>query len=1753
MADDRSEGSRPSWRGKGSPDPKSQPTPKRKASSHLWAARGIHPDAGGRRWVVRRARFFAGLAAFAACLGVVVWLIWMISPPPSAGIVLLGADYATNFAVPNNALGRQGLATIERLSQAPRPWTLFNPGVLQLVRGPKGQTVLETSRDWDELIASLKKGFGSPTLIIMLALHGGSDTHGAYLMPNQMKRPADRLEMRKVIASMKELPAEKTKILVVEGAQITADWRLGMIHNDFARRLAELEPEIRSVPNLWVLSGCDVDQRCWVSEGLGQTIFGYYLNEALQSKVAAGPDNRLSLEELYRYVRENVRQWVWTARGAIQEPVLLPAVGRSGSARDAASGPNRRDPALIHLAGITAPVQSQPARTVDRRVLSDAWLRFYQLDELVPHPSVYSPMKWRAYRAALVRYERLILAGATDSALLVSDQLTGLERSIRKDRRLEHLDSANGINLVMDALNGNGKSPADLAAFGDIAESDDGRNAQRLWNALRDREFSADQGGESIRPLANRFGEYLLQQTQEDLLSGAGQDGMTILAHAADRILLIAMADDPLPAEAHFLRMLRIYLSPPTDNSRQSYWRLVAQALKVRLLAERAALGVPLEPNGYPYCEQLHAWTRPLVEQADARRRTGEDRLFAATDSAWELARNDLDAAEQSYKRALSEAGKIRMALAARDRTLDALPDYSRWLVRRAAVDRDDDLVARVQNLWVKAHHLSGLLEEPGQSITKIETTARELNDEYKKLVAQFLQERPTDQKSRSPKDWETEMDAAAVPFADNARLRLRSAIWDRLDNIREHDQEIARSPGSFGKGPGQPDRERNEVIARRRASLEGRLALAVLGEKWFNDNDFPDLDEGDYRNTEDRLRSLPTQTGDANPWWMVADLQGDRIGLRFRALRAKVAARANEEGGITNFDQFESRLAKADALSRALDRGEDPPSVSKIEPASRHRQARVHDLFVWMADRTRRDHWYSENPNAPPYYEAIGDRLFKSVDGLFPDLHEADQQQRDRLMKRGKLELTGPDQIIVTSELETMARYYVDGPGPGPGEVPFGFPVVRPRLSGPLSLADQSPGYRVASRGLTAGIVFPLKCPPVVVAESRADGFQSLLAGPESRQGSLDVDGFFRGQVFSRRTEVDLQVVPDLIEVGPAHPQASVAVRAGDTIIRRFGAGTGSIGIVLDCSGSMRDDGKWAAAKMALHEVLRESVPPGTKVGIWTFSQLPLGEVKVDETGKIPEHVYTNDQIEPITQLDKQPERTIRKLWSSSDWRPAQADDVQALLDGLTPYFKTPLVEAMWKAANDPMLAETQGLKNLLVLTDGNDNRFAHSQKLNPTGKTSIPEFLREKFRSLGIRVTLVYFHAGTKADPKELDAARNNFEKPLGRLVPPGQFVEATNLNQLIDNLRAGLEQKLVCQIIRADDSPAADPLQFTPADRDLPRWWTAGLGPGFYTLRVVANRPFEQRINLQRSDRLIVDLVDDGIGGIGFRRALDSDLEEFQDAVKPPPAPGTPAPWRVAVLSQLQSSARPKGLRLLTAIESTATAAPILEQVRPGWVDFRLDALGQNGSASVLALRWRAEMAYPGAVWSLDVPRWPDDPAKPKQPAQPELTAWWLGSAAVPHDAEFLLMPLPFDVTLPDGQGVVHVEDFRLETHFVEVKPGERPEPQACLAIRLDYPRDRPCFVDPVTIKDQLLKQNLAITGYEHRYYNRAHKYVGLFWPVNEGLMDRLRRFKFSVVSRERLRTEAERSKQKVTIKLGPPRDQVRIPEAPRIDDQ
>ena len=106
-----------------------------------------------------------------------------------------------------------------------------------------------------------------------MALHGGADGEGAYLLPDDADARPDgnnRIRLVDVLARLAKPPFQgKNVVLVLDATRFRADWPLGMIRNDFARALEGLDERVRKNPNLVVLSASGVDQRSWEAGELG--------------------------------------------------------------------------------------------------------------------------------------------------------------------------------------------------------------------------------------------------------------------------------------------------------------------------------------------------------------------------------------------------------------------------------------------------------------------------------------------------------------------------------------------------------------------------------------------------------------------------------------------------------------------------------------------------------------------------------------------------------------------------------------------------------------------------------------------------------------------------------------------------------------------------------------------------------------------------------------------------------------------------------------------------------------------------------------------------------------------------------------------------------------------------------------------------------------------------------------------------------------------------------------------------------------------------------------------------------------------------------------------------------------------------------------------------------------------------------------------------------------------------------------------
>jgi hypothetical protein len=1716
MPDEGPKRARPSWkRAAQSAAPSAE-------STHEWnRLRNRGSGKANRPWF-GSLKVAAAVAGTLACLAVIVALIFLLFRPESVAVVLVGSDYADNLLVPHNVMGAEGLAGIETLAKTPASVSFLPAATLSLIQPLQA---LDQVDQWETLIEGLaKKKFQEKTILLVVALHGGSDPTGAYLMPGKMAGPEDQLKLADMIASLARLPRDKQKILVVEGAQASANWRLGMMHNDFARQLEELEDDIRKVPNLWVLSAADVDQRCWVSEGLGRTVFSHYLIEALRGK-ASGVDGQLTLDELHDYVFRNVRDWVWNARRAIQEPVLLPRPEHASAGEGKKHVPGARKVAeRANVVNLVTVDNAPPPRTPgdpEREELRGLWQRFHRLDQMVPHPTVYSPRRWRQYRAELVRLEQLVEAGASSRSGTVKERLSALDPLLESERFLKRLPSSQQNTLAMNVLTGGKIETAAVAAPEFLAfwKARTDADGEKEWEKLKSAETSGD---DARPPLRIRMDAFLLQRALEN---PSGD-----LARAAAKLRITQGSDFPQPAELHFLRMVAGWRETPIRSSAE-FWSSVSKALTVRRLAERAAVGA-LEPAaGYSLGEQIHPWIKQQVDSADQHRRTGEDLLFSSEKSAWEQAEKSLREANVAYDDAVALAARIRGAIAARDRALATLPDYSFWLAHRRAEELHDDLTTRVEKLWATAHQLSERLAKPNDKIDAafFGPASKDVSDGLEKLADRFNREASRIDTNRAEDDWEAATAAAAVPFPDSSDdLSIRTKIWKRLDNIQKYDRELTErnlEPAKISLD----DRERETRRVRRRAQIQGLMAMAALGP-WFDDpEEFKSAELGDHDSTLAKIAKSPEDDEDrVEKWSKTLAGAGDLIGQRWRRLIPRIDRLMSEEKGVTkHLQEFTDSLIKADRLGRHLDGSAPPLDGSTIEATARLRQVRVHDVLLKMSERAWRDHWYSEDPNVKPYYRVIGERYLSDAGNFLPR-SEGASAELERLIRKGNLELAGPPTQAVTSERSIGLSYSIasslDLPEPG-------FAVVKPVPGHDVQLLGDPIGYQaVAGDDKRDPIEFAIQSPLIPQFEKNPS-----LERRRVVKSSLKVEGFFRGQIFDRTTDLDLHPVPDTVAIGPPPadpPDAQLAVRASKEIIGQYGDGTGSIAIVLDCSGSMvvPDPGKFRQAKSALGDVLYQ-IPKGTNVSLWTFSQLP-GHIPSDANGVVPQQF-----VPEVNRLADHPELTIAPLRPPGRWSTAEADVLIRKLDQIRPYFETPLVQAMTEAAKKD-LTDAKGLKTLLVLTDGEDNQLEKNLTYNPK-RSSKPDFIVNNFKPLNIQVNMIFFTPA--GNPAELGRARRDFEGALNRLEPKGGFVKADDLAELKDTLKRGIRQKLTYQILRPDKTPVIDQVFDVTGPSDADKW-SIGLKPGSYTLRVLADQPYDQEIDLKKGDRLVVNLVDTPGKGIGFQRALYSDAEDFARDSKQ-----EQGGWRLAVLAnKLARQAQSEELQLAASLERLPVeqGSDRIQQVYPRLAWFQLDALDGNQSEAEFSVRWHERIFYPGPVWQFNVPRWSKDFAG-TAPAKPTLSAWWSDYGDNPSPARHFLLGgpgktdrLPRDCPVDDGK-TVRIESIEREDHLVEIWPGKPLETKSCLVVRLAFPANSPYIVDPKEL------EGVEAAGYEHRVYARANKYTGLFWPVNQPQFEKLT--KLSLISLGALRSDATSRKHTAEIKLERPRDDDQIPGA------
>lgn len=1636
-------------------------------------------ERAGKPLRLRPLRLFSAGIGLAATIVALFWISMWLQPPRSIDLVLLGAGYGDNLLVPHNTYGWNVLEDLATLTND-RHLQAWGTRLIKLAHPPLellGESL------WDR---SIQSGSERATLVYVSA-HGAVDEHGPYLIFNNADVGDDksRLRLVTVLDELSKLPPRRQKILVLDCTSMTSQWSLGVLRNDFARALQDLESRIEAVPNLVVVCASSPDERSWTCGTWRQTVFGHYLLEGLKGGVAdSNHDGRIDLWDLYAGVREETNAWVQANRAARQTPMILP---RETTGYERARG--------IDLVPVPRHYEAPSPESVASVEVPDevveVWKVHERLASRVPSPAVHAPVAWRRYRDLLIRYEELVMAGNHVDAANVRRRM--LESQMEIDGSL-----VAELSCVQNSLGMFETLKGDATAGPDGSQAESGTNAQKaleqLWSAApseRAKQWDKLRGAVKNDPAAIQRLRMALLQLTVQRVSEAPADNLGTGSE------LVQLLDDPLhprPAECHYLVMLAADLPDTswTDRRRD----LVRLALNVRQTAERTAWN--FRGPEFAFSERVFPHIQRLVENADRERRLGEDLLFGDSQD-YDRAETHLQKAQSTYQQAASRGAAIAAACDTYDNAMANLPYVAHWLARKRADFRDNRAahqkwLGQLDTLCRDTHQLGmtidrGISDETGgpgyirtvtaqtdRVATEIKQLEQSLQENWQMMVA-----------DDSPQAWCDMRDALRVPQKD-CTLRIKL-----LERLMQTELRLAINPSTGQSRPSHVTAEQQTERAKWAARAEGRMALAVLGRDTYET-----VRNGKQSSCEEVLHCLEV-FGVEERWWQTLDTAGRAIGQAWR--RAALATDERSQA-VAKADRGKGArlLADAESLSRLLPGYSDLTAVG--EPAEVACQARLKELLQWQAERTYVDHWYAERPDAEPYYRVAADAFLNDATILFK-AWPVDEALQKRVAAASGLRFAVSEGLDVSSQrrVEVPVRLTADKDA----DVPEGFPVVWFDVGNSLQLLQ--PGkQRTAWPWNASEKTNPLICDLESKTLEEAEVHPPLK--PAVADTELTLHGRFRGQQISSVVPIRLHLAPDITRASYAPPQeASVAIRADESLHRKYGDGNGSVAVVLDCTGSMgppegsafSSTTKYAEATAALGRVLA-SLPQGTTVSLWVFGQA-VGQEKTV----------------------KEPEKTIRQILTPTPWNPGNPTQLKDLLaqiqyPALEPWNESPIVRAIFAAKKD--LEKAQGFKTIVVLTDGIDNRVATDKEVNPDGK-DVPTLLRDSFRKSGIELNIV----GFRMSAKEETQGWRQFQV-VQSLFPPGAFCTVSESESLAEALDAALRQRLRYWVETCNHQDVKGmPVRGLEVSRtgENNQWYPGDLAPGNYFLQVNADQQIDKEIALNRGDHLLVRVAKTD-AGLEMRQVAYG-KEDFSWK----PAQSSNA-WRGTLL-QNQRIGNDR-LQMLLGLEPNGEpSGKVLSVMRPdqAWIE----VLPAHAETTSFRVAWNSCWGYPSAAWRLDVPQWPCN--EQKELASPQVKMWWSFRGVSAPDAilhrpgDFAKLSELYNREVVIRGRKVLVESVSVEEHAVQTGPSQR-EQQTCLVVRLRYPSGQTVWVKPWG--DETI-------GAEHRFYRDIGHYVGLFWPVTSDSVDESLR-RLELISLETFKRSAQEHSNAIEFDKLPPPD-------------
>jgi hypothetical protein len=1113
----------------------------------------------------------AGIATTAlAALAAVTWAIFWIRPPEPAQLVVFFAGYDNTLAVPPNPYGKASADEFTSLTK-PGSWL----GTRSRLNGSTTPRKLTRSGLTDLFPASSK------CVVVLIAVHGGRDRDGAFLFPEGATAdPAVRVRVAKLIEQLAALPAAQQKLLILDATEQPAYADLGLVHNDFASAVEDLNDAIAKVPNLAVFMSTGPDQRSWTSPEWGQSSFLHHVLLGIQGAADANGDKRITAGELVNFVTPRVHNWARDYRAALQTPVLLPK-GEEGLRRVQS----------MHLAMTDGPPGEEAASNPfdPPPELEQQWKEYRELASAYVPPTAYTPHLWRQYEAWTLRYEQHIIAGDAEGARNARAKATELKRLIEASRRLDITPQTLTLQSAVGGLPWVPAVPPTLKVeIAELATTDPAERGTR-WAKVR---TVTGYDPETTRLLWCRA-----------LVEWAADDPAKHLPTVPALVPLLTEGMPVRPAEVNFLVMLARSL-PRTDSKEDGV--PTGHTLRLRLFAEQVA--ACLRERGYPYSEQVLSWAFQDVTNADVSRRRGEDYRFASRefgDPPQTVSAGD------SYNFAATKSAQLRDLIATIHTTADRLPTFAEWVARGPAGDPDsrlerDRLFRDRAESWLYVHavafELDTLAPADWQSARDRAVEASGTSQGLEQLLAaqvnKLLETRPEFDARPTPrmdvvKWWHTADDALTAP-PPNAITPAQ-----RADLVREF-RRVSRQLLVTGRTQRETLSEVTPELTRERAfEAARRRGLFLVG----------------------RVGGLGLQQLDAPLGEIVFRL--DRF-----------AEQADGRQSLAEAESQLGELCKGSLVRSDLWIRFAPAYVDVSDtPLEQLRRQRVQNFLVAQARRTYLDHWYGEGGTR--YYHTAIEQLAADAKKI------AGTQPKDNPFAAylsGEtpfpVEPSAPSPYAITDEPEPKLRVTFK-PHATPGI--DGFPVFW--STPPFPLAKPEPEKRVPvptdEQAPLPKFVRPIARPtgPAPVFPVAESGTAHITGFFRGRTTAVDV-----GVKVYRLPDRVAVTTPGLTSTAVA-VRADPRMRGKYGI----GTGAVAFVLDCSGSMAQPEPkdpanpGLYPVALKALNEMLSQ-MPPGTIITVSVFGQRMPGMVAPEQTIRevLPPTQLTFDSAKIIEQINR-------------------------------------------------------------------------------------------------------------------------------------------------------------------------------------------------------------------------------------------------------------------------------------------------------------------------------------------------------------------------------------------------------------------------------------------------------------------------------------------------------------------------------------